>query len=140
MRAHAHVEDHIRRLKDSVLCRFPFTSLDANRAWLAAVCIAGDRVRWFQLLCLRGHFARAEPNTLRWRLWHAPARVIRHAGRDIVRTLDGWPAVLAILPAHAHIAALVRLRPGPDTPVSHDFGAPRHGSGPPSTAVRAFMK
>jgi Transposase DDE domain group 1 len=27
----------IRRLKDSGLCRFPFTSLDANRAWLATV-------------------------------------------------------------------------------------------------------
>jgi hypothetical protein len=35
MRAHAHVEDHIRRLKDSGLCRFPFRDLDANRAWLA---------------------------------------------------------------------------------------------------------
>jgi hypothetical protein len=32
MRAHAHVEDHIRRLKESGLCRFPFTDLDANRA------------------------------------------------------------------------------------------------------------
>jgi hypothetical protein len=51
MRAHAHVEDHIRRLKDSGLCRFPFTSLAANRAWLATVCFAGDLVRWFQLLC-----------------------------------------------------------------------------------------
>ena len=31
-RAHAHVEDHIERLKDSGLCRLPFTDLDANRA------------------------------------------------------------------------------------------------------------
>jgi hypothetical protein len=62
MRAHAHVEDHIRRLKDSGLCRFPFTSLDANRAWLATVCFAADLVRWFQLLCLTGRLARAEPN------------------------------------------------------------------------------
>ena len=45
MRAHAHVEVHIRRLKDSGLCRFPFTSLDANRAWLATVCHAADLVR-----------------------------------------------------------------------------------------------
>ena len=27
MRAHAHVEDHIQRLKESGLTRFPFTSL-----------------------------------------------------------------------------------------------------------------
>jgi Transposase DDE domain group 1 len=106
MRAHAHLEDHIRRLKDSGLCRFPFTSLDANRAWLATVCHAGDLVRWFQLLCLPGHLARAEPKTLRWRLWHAPARLIRHARRDIVRILDGWPDAPAIVAAHARIAAL----------------------------------
>jgi hypothetical protein len=106
MRAHAHVEDHIRRLKDSGLCRFPFTSLDANRAWLAAVCFAGDLVRWFQLLCLTGQLARAEPKTLRWRLWHAPARLVRHARQDVVRILDGWPDAQAILAAHARITAL----------------------------------
>jgi Transposase DDE domain group 1 len=106
MRAHAHVEDHIRRLKDSGLCRFPFTDLDANRAWLATVSDAGDLVRWFQLLCLTGHLARAEPNTLRWRLWHAPARLVRHARQEIVRILDGWPAAPAILAAHTRIAAL----------------------------------
>jgi hypothetical protein len=78
MRAHAHVEDHIRRVKDSGLCRFPFTSFDPKQAWLAAVCFAGDLVRWFQLLCLTGQLARAEPKTLRWRLWHAPARLVRH--------------------------------------------------------------
>ena len=49
MRAHAHVEDHIGRLKDSGLLRFPFVDLDANRAWLAVVRFAADLVRWFQL-------------------------------------------------------------------------------------------
>ncbi len=106
MRAHAHVEDHIRRLKDSGLCRFPFRDLDANRAWLAVVCFAGDLVRWFQHLCLTGPLARAEPKTLRWRLWHAPARLIRHARQDIVRILDGWPHADPIIAAHARITAL----------------------------------
>ena len=54
MRAHAHVEDHIRRLKDSGANRFPFVDIDANRAWLAVVCFADALVRWFQLLCLTG--------------------------------------------------------------------------------------
>jgi hypothetical protein len=107
MRAHAHVEDHIRRLKDSGLCRFPFRDLDANRAWLATVCHADALVRWFQLLCLAGHLARAEPKTLRWRLWHAPARLIRHARTDIVRILDSWPDAPAIVAAHTRIAALI---------------------------------
>src|SRR5438105_10530719 len=54
MRAHAHVEDHIRRLKSSGLDRFPFVDLDANRARLAVVAFAADLVRWFQLVCLDG--------------------------------------------------------------------------------------
>ena len=54
MRAHAHVEDHIGRLKDSGLLRFPFTDFAANAAWLAVVCWAADLVPWFQLLCVTG--------------------------------------------------------------------------------------
>jgi hypothetical protein len=107
MRAHAHVEDHIRRLKDSGLCRFPFTDADANGAWLTVVCFAADLVRWFQLLCLTGQLARAEPKTLRWRLWHAPARIVRHARADIVRVLDGWPDARAITGSHQRIATLI---------------------------------
>lgn len=61
MRAHAHVEDNIRRLKDSGATRFPFVAIDANRAWLAVVCFADALVRWFQLLCLTGALAVAEP-------------------------------------------------------------------------------
>ena len=107
MRAHAHVEDHIRRLKDSGLHRFPFNDLDANTTWLAVVCMADALVRWFQLLCLTGPLARAEPKTLRWRLWHAPARIIRHARHHTIRVLDTWPDARAILAAHQHITALV---------------------------------
>lgn len=108
MRAHAHVEDHIRRLKDSGLCRFPFRDMDANRAWLATVCFADTLVRWFQRLCVpaRHRLARAEPKTLRWRLWHTPARHICHARQDIVRILDTWPDATALTAAYQHIAAL----------------------------------
>jgi hypothetical protein len=42
MRAHAHVEDHIQRLKDSGLERFPFTGWAANQAWLQTVMWASD--------------------------------------------------------------------------------------------------
>ena len=51
MRAHAHVEQHIARLKDSGLSRFPFTSFEANANWMMAVTMSADLVRWFQLLC-----------------------------------------------------------------------------------------
>jgi len=106
MRAHAHVEDHIRRLKASGLERFPFTDLDANKAWLWLVCLGADVVRWFQLLCLSGRLAKAEPKTLRWQLWHTPARVVRRGRRTIVRILDGWPEANQLHRAYQHIALI----------------------------------
>jgi len=48
MRAHAHVEQHISRLKDSGLLSFPFTKIEANRNWMATVMMSADLVRWFQ--------------------------------------------------------------------------------------------
>lgn len=106
MRAHAHVEDHIGRLKDSGLERFPFCHTAANRVWLAEVCFAADLVRWFQLLCLAGHLAIAEPKALRWGLWHTPARIVRRGRSAIVGILEGWPTATEILAAYRHIAAL----------------------------------
>jgi len=106
MRAHAHVEDHIRQLKDSGASRFPFVDIDANRAWLAVVCFADALVRWFQLLCLTGPLAVAEPKTLRWGLWHAPARLVHRARHRVVRILDGWPTTQAILAAYQHMALI----------------------------------
>ena len=106
MRAHAHVEDHIERLGESGLLRHPFATLEANRAWLAVVCFAADLVRWFQLLCLDGPLAVAEPKALRWRLWHAPARIVRSGRSVIVRVIDGWPDAEAIVRAHRRIARI----------------------------------
>ncbi len=103
MRAHARVEDNIRRLKDSGASRFPFTDLDANTAWLDVVCFADALVRWFQLLCLTGRYAQAEPKTMRWAIWHTPARLVRHARQSVVRILHGWPTTGEILAAYRHI-------------------------------------
>jgi len=106
MRAHAHVEDHIGRLKDSGAHRFPFVDIDANRAWLAVVCFADALVRWFQLLCLTGPLAVAEPKTLRWGFWHTPARLVRKARRHVVRILDGWPTANELLDAYRRVALI----------------------------------
>lgn len=106
MRAHAHVEDHILRLKESGLCRFPFADLGANRAWLMVVALSADLVRWFQLLCLEGGLARARPKALRWSFLHAPGRLVHSGRRVIVRILDAWPTAPAILGAHRRIALI----------------------------------
>lgn len=68
--------------------------------------LAADLVVWFQLLCLTGPLALARPKRLRWDLWHAPARIISTARRDIVRILDGWPTADVIVAAYQNIAAL----------------------------------
>ena len=106
MRAHAHVEDNIKRLKDSGADRFPFRDIDANRAWLAVTCMADSLVRWFQQLCLHGILATAEPKTLRWTLWHTPARLVRRARRHVVRILDGWPTATDIIDAYRRVALI----------------------------------
>ncbi len=106
MRAHAHIEDTVRRLRDSGFERFPFVDLGANRAWLALVCFADALVRWFQLLCCTGRLSTAEPKTLRWSLWHSPGRIVRSAGRWVVRILDGWPMADQLLAAYARVALL----------------------------------
>jgi hypothetical protein len=106
MRAHAHVEEHIARLKDSGLCGFPFSDLEANRSWLFCVAAAVDLVRWFQLLCLDGNLAIARPKTLRWSFFHAPGCLVHSARREIVRILDGWATADALLSAYRRIALL----------------------------------
>jgi len=106
MREHAHVEDSIARLKDTGLLRMPFTSFEANCAWLAVVCLAADLVRWFQLLCLEGEWRAAKMKALRWELFHAPGRVVRRARRTIVRILAGWSTAKVLLDAHRRISLL----------------------------------
>ncbi len=106
MRAHAHVEDHIKRLKTSGLERFPFRDLAANRAWLAVVALGADLVAWFQLLCLDGPLATAEPKRLRWELLATPGRIVRSGRQTIIRILDQWPTAPELLAAYQRIAAL----------------------------------
>jgi len=103
MRAHAHVERHIQRLKDSGLCRFPFASFEANTNWMMTVAMAADLVRWFQLLCFDAEWRNARPKALRWGIFHAPGRLVRRSRQRIVRIIDGWPGTDALLGAYRRI-------------------------------------
>ena len=103
MRAHAHVEQHICRLKDSGLCRFPFTSFEDNATWLMVVALAADLVRWFQLLCLQGAWRDAKPKALRWGIFHAPGHLVHSARRRIVRIIENWPTTDVLLGAYRRV-------------------------------------
>ena len=106
MRAHAHVESTIERVKDAGGSRFPFTSFDANSAWLLLAVLADTVVRWFQWLCLRGPLSRAKHKALRWRLWHTPARIVRHARKRILKLPGNLKASHTILAARIRINLL----------------------------------
>ena len=46
---------------------------------------------WLKLLALDGDLARAEPKTLRYRLLHAAARLVRGGRRRTLKIAANWP-------------------------------------------------
>jgi Transposase DDE domain group 1 len=83
--------DRIRAAKATGLANLPFDLLRRNAVWLELVLAAQDLSCWAQALLLDGPLAVAEPKTLRYRLWHVAARVVRHARRMILRLQRCWP-------------------------------------------------
>ena len=76
-RPHARVEDRIRTGKNTGIGHLPSNSFALNQAWCVAATIACDLLCWLRLLCLDGPLAEAEPKTLRYRLLHTAARLVR---------------------------------------------------------------
>jgi hypothetical protein len=90
-RPHARVEDNIRTAKHTGLGHLPSTSIEINRAWCVAATIACDLLCWLRLLCLDGPMAKAEPKTLRYRLLHTAARLVRGQRKRKIRIPTSWP-------------------------------------------------
>jgi hypothetical protein len=105
-RQRARVEDRIRAAKTTGLRNLPFDLLRRNAVWLELVLAAQDLTCWTQTLLLDGHLAVAEPKTLRYRLLHVAARIIRHARRTILRLQATWPWATALARAFARLRAL----------------------------------
>lgn len=90
-RGHARVEDRIRAAKACGLRNFPFEDFVRNQAWMVMVLIAQDLLAWTAMVCLEGAMAKAEPATLRYRLLHVAAGLVRR-GRDLHLRIDhNWP-------------------------------------------------
>jgi len=102
-RAHARVEDRIRAAKATGLVNLPCRALPENRAWLELVLAATDLLAWTRALCLTGQMRRAEPKTLRYRLLHVAARLVRSSRHHILRLSGSWPWTPDL---HAAFAAL----------------------------------
>src|SRR5215207_6240942 len=107
-RQRARVEDRIRAAKATGLRNLPFDLWRRNAVWLELVLAAQDLTCWTQALLLDGELAVAEPKTLRYRLLHLAARIVRHARRTILRLQATWPWATALARAFARLRALPR--------------------------------
>jgi hypothetical protein len=105
-RVQARVEDAIRTGKQAGLGHFPSFDFGRNTAWLTASMIASVLLAWLKLLALDGDLARAEPKTLRYRVLHAAARLVRGGRRRRLKIQATWPWAEAITAAWQRIDAL----------------------------------
>jgi Transposase DDE domain group 1 len=93
-RDHATVEtDGVRTAKAMGLRNLPSKSWQVNAGWVIAANIAADLTAWTRLL---GHhddeeLRKAEPDTLRYRVWRLPARLAAHARQRTVALSPDWP-------------------------------------------------
>jgi hypothetical protein len=105
-RVHARVEDAVRTGKDAGLGHFPSFDYQVNAAWLTAAMTGQILLAWLKLLALDGDLARAEPKTLRYRVLHAAARLVRGGRRRRLKIQATWPWAEAITTAWHRIDAL----------------------------------
>jgi Transposase DDE domain group 1 len=105
-RRHGEVENRINNAKDCGLERMPFTSFDANAAWMEMVLCAADLLVWCQQLLLNGELAVAEPRSLRYRLLHVAGRLVHRARQVWLRLPEQWPWTADLLDAYRRLAAI----------------------------------
>lgn len=72
------------------------------------VLLAADLLAWTQTLLLTDHpeLARAEPQTLRYRLLHTAARITRGQRRTWLRIQHNWPWAQTLVVAFRRLATL----------------------------------
>ncbi|MEQ4725928.1 transposase [Nonomuraea sp. B19D2] len=109
-RAHAVVEDRVRAGKAMGLRNLPSQDWTVNQGWILAANLGHDLDCWLRLLTLHDQdgLERAEPDTMRYRLYHLPARLAAHARRRYLRIERTWPW------AQAFVLAWQRLTDLPD--------------------------
>ena len=112
---------------------------------MLAANIAADLSAWCRLLGLYDcdDLKDAEPDTLRYRLWHLPARLARHARARVLKISRTWPWKDAFLTCWQRLCALPATRltshPAPATRKGARPGAVGAGAAPStsgSTATR----
>jgi len=108
-RDHATVEtDGVRTAKAMGLRNLPSKTWQVNKGWVLAANIAADLTAWARHLGLHDQddLKDAEPDTLRYRIWHIPARLVRHARKKILKISPDWPWKEAFLVCWQRLCAL----------------------------------
>ncbi len=108
-REHAVVETGgVRTGKAMGLRNLPSKSWQVNRGWVIAANIAADLAAWTRLLghCDDEDLRDADPDTLRYRIWHIPARLAHHARQRILKISPDWPLNEAFLSCWQRLCVL----------------------------------
>jgi hypothetical protein len=108
-REHAVVETGgVRTAKAMGLRNLPSKSWQVNCGWVIAANIAADLAAWNRLLgfCDEQELRDADPETLRYRVWHIPARLARHARERVLKISPDWPWKDAFLACWQRLCAL----------------------------------
>lgn len=106
-RDHAEVEDRVRTAKAMGLRNLPSKTWNINLGWVLAACLATDLHAWTRLLGLHDtDLARADPGTLRYCLWHLPARLVSHARQRTLKISSTWPWKDAFLTCWQRLSTL----------------------------------
>jgi DDE family transposase len=108
-REHAVVETAgVRTAKAMGLRGLPSKTWQVNAGWVAAANIAADLAAWTRLL---GHAGEPElrdagPDTLRYRIWHLPAKLAAHARQKTLAISPDWPWAEAFLTCWQRLCTL----------------------------------
>ncbi len=108
-REHAVVETAgVRTAKAMGLRNLPSKTWQVNKGWVIAANIAADLAAWTRLLGLHddADLREADPDTLRYRIWHIPARLARHARERVLKISPDWPWKEAFLTCWQRLCAL----------------------------------
>jgi hypothetical protein len=108
-RQHAVVETSgVRTAKAMGLRNLPSKTWQVNAGWVITANIAADLAAWTRLLghCDDPDLREADPDTLRYRVWHIPARLTRHARERILKISPDWPWKEAFLTCWQRLCAL----------------------------------
>ena len=117
-RQHAVVETGgVRTAKAMGLRNLPSKTWQVNKGWVIAANIAADLTAWTRLLGFHDDddLREADQDTLRYRIWHIPARLARHARQRILKHQPGL-AMEGGIPASAGSGSA----PCPHPPDQHE--------------------